>query len=131
MLSSLRTYWTSPVQIIPRWRYDLEKPAHIALATLGLLALAALVGHPLYAYPAALIIAAIYFGLGKVLVAVGVIAHGSHKSLLQEACRWVNELALCLFAPTLIHGGLALPLAALASYVAAVAAEQYVISHGK
>lgn len=129
-MSFLSAYETSPVQIIPRWRYDLEKPAHIALATLGLLAILLLIGHTEYAFEACIQVAVAYFGVGKVLVAVGLIPHGSHKSLAQEACRWANEIGLCAFVPALIYGGLWAPLGAIALYVAAVAAEQWVVAHG-
>lgn len=117
MTPSLGRYWRTNVLVIRRWWYDKDKAGDIALLTLvGLLA-----GRDLLTVSC--VIAALYFWLGKLGVAIGIIPHGGHKTPLHNAVQLLGELALCALVPTIAwaveHSGLGIlaPIAALAVYL--------------
>lgn len=116
-------YWRESVELQPRWNYDLDKPAHVALITLALVVVARRDW-----LTASLIAAVLYFGIGKLLVSMELIPHGGHKTLLHEAVQWAAEITAIAIVPALAwaaagHGlpnaRILAPIGALAAYVVA------------
>jgi hypothetical protein len=114
---TLARYFSAPVMTMPRWLYDLDKPAHVALITCALVALFSLA--PLTAAMAA---AVAYFAVGKLLVALELIPHGAHKPFGAEAIHWIGELALCALVPALVLSALLVPVALVALYALTILA---------